>query len=158
MQRIPMTKQGVEDIKTLLHHLKTVESPRVIQAIAEARAHGDLKENAEYHAAKDEQGLLEARIGKLESEIQNAQVIDVKMLPQNGKVVFGTTVTLDDLTHDKEMKFTIVGESESDLSKGKLSYLTPIAKSIMGKSLDDIVEANTPGGIIEYQIKNIEYI
>jgi len=158
MQRVPMTKQGIQDIKALLEQLKNKESPRIIQAIADARAHGDLKENAEYHAAKEEQGLIEARIAKLEGEVQNAQIIDVTTLPQNGKVVFGTTVTLLDIDNDKTIKFTIVGESESDFSKGKLSYLSPIAKSIIGKNLNEVVETSTPGGIIDYEIKKIEYI
>ncbi|HJN37895.1 MAG TPA: transcription elongation factor GreA [Gammaproteobacteria bacterium] len=158
MQRVPMTKQGIQDIKELLEKFKNKDSPRIIQAIADARAHGDLKENAEYHAAKEEQGLLEARIANLEGQIQNAQVIDVKNLPKNGKVVFGTTVTLEDMSNNKILRFTIVGESESNFTKGKLSYLSPIAKSIIGKGLDEIVEASTPGGIIDYQIKEIEYI
>jgi transcription elongation factor GreA len=158
MQRIPMTKQGIQDVKELLEHLKNKESPRIIQSIADARAHGDLKENAEYHAAKEEQGFLEARIANLEGQIQHVQIIDVKNLPKNGKVVFGTTVTLENLEDSKILRFTIVGESESNFAKGKLSYLSPIAKSIMGKSLEEIVETSTPGGIVDYKIKEIEYI
>ena len=137
MSRVPLTKEGEILIKEKLSHLKFVERPQISQAIAEARAHGDLKENAEYHAAKELQGLIEAKINEMEIAIANAQVIDVKEIPETGRVVFGSTVTVADLENDKEITYKIVGNLESDPDNGHISIDTPIAKGLVGKFIDD---------------------
>ena len=137
MSRVPLTKEGEISIKEKLSHLKFVERPQISQAIAEARAHGDLKENAEYHAAKELQGLIEAKINEMEIAIANAQVIDVKEIPETGRVVFGSTVTVADLENDKEITYKIVGNLESDPDNGHISIDTPIAKGLVGKFVDD---------------------
>lgn len=158
MQRFPITHRGAEQLKAELDQLKTVERPRVIAAIAEARAHGDLKENAEYHAARDEQGLIEAKIKKLESKLANAQVIDVTKLPHTGKVVFGVTVVLLNVENEQETRYQIVCEDEADLKTGKISVTSPIAKGLIGKHEGDEVTIRTPSGEVVYEILEVLYI
>ncbi len=155
--KFPMTTQGAQAMRETLERLKTVERPRVTNSIAEARAHGDLKENAEYHAAREEQGLLEAQIKDLEHKLSLAQVIDIKSIPNTGKVVFGTTVILEDLDHETEVSYKIVGQDESDISKGLLAYNTPIARALIGSEEGDVVEIETPGGNKNYEIVEVLY-
>ena len=158
LQRVPMTSFGEKKLKEELSHLKKVERPQVIEAISEARAHGDLKENAEYHAAKEKQGMMEARIKLVEGKLQNAQVIDVSKMENTGKVIFGATVDLLDLDTDKQIKYTIVGDEESDIKSGKISVNTPIARGLIGKHEGDEVIIKTPKGEIEYEIIKVLYI
>ena len=152
-----MTLEGSEALKEELQRLKTVDRPSVIEAIATARAHGDLKENAEYHAAREQQSFIEGRIQDLEAKLADAQVIDVSKMENTGKVIFGTTVKLCNLKNDEEIKYQIVGEDEADLKNNKISYSSPIGRALIGKQLDDVVEVNTPGGIVEYEIIEVEY-
>ncbi|PIE44864.1 MAG: transcription elongation factor GreA [Gammaproteobacteria bacterium] len=156
-EKFPMTTAGAAEMKATLQRLKTIERPRVTSAIAEARAHGDLKENAEYHAAREEQGLLEAQIKDLEHKMRLAQVIDIKTLPKNGRVVFGTTVVLEDLDHETEVTYKIVGQDESDITQGLLAYNTPIACALIGNEEGDTVEIETPGGSKTYEIVEVLY-
>lgn len=158
MQRIPMTVEGEKKLKEELARLKSVDRPRVIQAIAEAREHGDLKENAEYHAAREQQGFIEGRIQELESKLSNVQVIDVSKMQATDKVVFGATVHLLNTHSEEETVYQIVGEDEADLKKGKISYTSPIARAIIGKNVDDVVEVKTPGGLVEYEITEVKYL
>ncbi|OGT97278.1 MAG: transcription elongation factor GreA, partial [Gammaproteobacteria bacterium RIFOXYB2_FULL_38_6] len=144
----PMTVEGAKKLRDELTHLKTVERPRIIQAIAEARAHGDLKENAEYHAAKEQQSFIEGRIQEVEGKLAHAQVIDVTQMPNTGKVIFGATVTLLNLDTEEEIIYKIVGEDESDIQSGKIAINAPIARALIGKMVDDIVEVKTPGGVV----------
>lgn len=153
----PMTVEGAEALKTELHRLKTLERPRIIEAIAVARAHGDLKENAEYHAAREEQSFMEGRIQDLESKLSNAQIVDISNLVNQGKVVFGAVVTLLHVETDAEVTYQIVGEDEADIKLGKISYQSPIGRALIGKSVDDTVMVQTPGGVVEYEITGIEY-
>jgi len=146
MSRVPITKDGEISIKEKLSNLKFVERPQISQAIAEARAHGDLKENAEYHAAKELQGLVEAKISEMESALANAQVIDVKEIPETGRVIFGSTIKVYDIEQDNEVVYKIVGNLESDPEKGHISIDTPIAKGLVGKFVDDEIKINTPSG------------
>lgn len=157
MQKHPMTVQGADALKAELHRLKTIERPKIIEAIAVARAHGDLKENAEYHAAREEQSFMEGRIQDLEAKLSNSQVVDISQLPNNGKVVFGATVTLLHVETDAEVTYQIVGEDEADIKLGKISYQSPIGRALIGKSLDDSVMVNTPGGTVEYEIIAVKY-
>ncbi len=156
-QKFPMTSEGAKTLRETLDRLKNVERPRVSNDIAEARAHGDLKENAEYHAAREEQGLLEAQIKDLEHKLGLAQVIDVTTLPQNGKVVFGVTVVLEDLDTEEEVTYKIVGQDESNISEGLLAYNTPIARALIGSEEGDTVEIETPGGSKNYEIVEVLY-
>ncbi len=158
MQRTPMTLPGAEALKQELTQLKTIDRPKVIEAIAEARAHGDLKENAEYHAAREQQGLLEARIRDLESKLSSAQVIDVAKLAQDGRVVFGVTVELLNIETEQTVRYQIVGVDEADLSKGKISVGTPIARALIGKQQGDEVVVQAPGGDVEYEIVEVLYL
>ena len=158
MSRIPLTKEGEVFIKEKLSNLKFVERPQISQAIAEARAHGDLKENAEYHAAKELQGLVEAKISEMENALANAQVIDVKDIPETGRVVFGATVKIYDIDNDKEITYKIVGNLESDPDKGKISIDTPIAKGLVGKFVDDEISVKTPSGNLNYEILEVKHI
>ena len=144
MSRVPITKDGEISIKEKLSNLKFVERPQISQAIAEARAHGDLKENAEYHAAKELQGLVEAKISEMESALANAQVIDVEEIPETGRVIFGSTIKVYDIEQDNEVVYKIVGNLESDPEKGHISIDTPIAKGLVGKFVDDEIKINTP--------------
>lgn len=158
MQRYPMTVEGEKRLKEELTQLKSVDRPRIIQAIAEARAHGDLKENAEYHAAREQQSFAEGRIQELEGKLSNAQVIDVTNMPETGKVIFGATVKLLNAETDEQVVYQIVGEDESDLKNNKISFTSPIAKALIGKEEDDVVEVKTPGGVVEYEIIEVKYI
>ncbi len=158
MDKVPLTARGAELLREELRQLKTVERPRVTEAIATARAHGDLKENAEYHAAKEQQGLMEARIRDIESKLSNSQVIDVTRLPKTGRVIFGSTVHLADEDRGDDVKYQIVGEDEADIKAGKMSVTSPIARALIGKQEGDIVEVATPGGSRTYEILEVEYI
>ena len=157
MSRIPITKDGEISIKEKLSNLKFVERPQISQAIAEARAHGDLKENAEYHAAKELQGLVEAKISEMESALANAQVIDVKEIPETGRVIFGSTIKVYDIEKDNEVVYKIVGNLESDPEKGHISIDTPIAKGLVGKFVDDEIKINTPSGDLHYEIIEVKH-
>jgi len=154
---IPITVRGAEKLREELHRLKGVERPKVIESIAEARAHGDLKENAEYHAAREQQGFVEGRIQDIESKLGNCQVIDIMQLPNEGKVIFGATVTLMNLDSQTEVIYQIVGVDEADLNEGKISVTSPIARGMVGKLVDDVVEIETPKGLASYEIVDVEY-
>ncbi len=158
MSRVPITKDGEISIKEKLSNLKFVERPQISQAIAEARAHGDLKENAEYHAAKELQGLVEAKISEMESALANAQVIDVKEIPETGRVIFGSTVKVYDIDQDNEVIYKIVGNLESDPEKGHISIDTPIAKGLVGKFVDDEIKINTPSGELNFEVVEVKHI
>ena len=158
MSRVPLTKEGEIAIKEKLSNLKFVERPKISNAIAEARAHGDLKENAEYHAAKELQGLIEAKISEMENALANAQVIDVKEIPETGRVIFGSTVKVYDIKNDKEIKYKIVGNLESDPEKGQISIDTPIAKGLVGKFVDDEINIQTPSGNLKYEILEVKHL
>ncbi len=156
MEKIPMTAEGYEALQEEIRHLKTVERERIIKAIAEARAHGDLSENAEYHAAKEQQAWNEARVAELEDKLSRAEVIDVSSL-SGDRVQFGATVTLIDEDTEKEVTYQIVGDLEADVNKGRISISSPIARALIGKSVGDVVEVNTPGGGKSYEILKVEY-
>ena len=158
MSKVPLTAQGADALREELRRLKSEDRPRVVEAIATARAHGDLKENAEYHAAKDQQGLMEARIRDIEAKLSNAQIIDVTTLNPDGRVVFGSTVHLVDLDSDAESKYRIVGDDEADIKSGLLSISSPIARALIGKFEGDEVEVTTPSGKKSYEIAEVEYI
>ena len=158
MNRIPLTKDGEILIKEKLSNLKFVERPKISEAIAEARAHGDLKENAEYHAAKELQGLIESKINEIESALANAQVIDVRDIPETGRVVFGSTIQIYDIDNDKEITFKIVGNLESNPDKGDISIDTPIAKGLVGKFVEDEITIETPSGKLNYEILDVKHI
>jgi len=158
MSLVPLTVKGAEKLRDELARLKGEDRPQVIAAIAEARAHGDLKENAEYHAAKEQQGFIEGRIQEIEGKLGNSQIIDVTELGEPDKVVFGATVTLFDDEADAEIKYQIVGDDEADISSGLISVSSPIARGLIGKQLDDEVAINTPGGQKYYEVLKIEYI
>jgi transcription elongation factor GreA len=158
MSRVPLTKDGEVAIKEKLSKLKFIERPKISEAIAEARAHGDLKENAEYHAAKELQGLMEAKINEMESAIVNAQVIDVKEIPETGRVIFGSTIKLHDINNEKEITYKIVGNLESDPDKGLISIDTPIAKGLVGKFQDDEVTIDTPVGQLNFEILEVKHL
>lgn len=153
----PMTVEGAKALQQELLRLKTVERPRIIEAIAVARAHGDLKENAEYHAAREEQSFAEGRIQELEAKLADAQVIDISKLPNDGKVVFGVMVTVCHVETDTEITYQIVGEDEADIKANKISYRSPIGRALIGKHLDDTVIVSTPGGEVEYEIIAVNY-
>lgn len=157
MNRVPMTARGAEALKAELQELKTVARPRVIEAIAEARAHGDLKENAEYHAAREQQGFIEGRIAEIEAKLSNAQIIDVSKLTNDGKVIFGTTVVLSNTENGNEMSYRIVGEDEADIKNGLINIGSPIARALVGKFEGDVVVVKTPGGDTEYEIVEVKY-
>lgn len=158
MQQIPMTAKGAQLLREELNHLKSVKRPQIIQAIAEAREHGDLKENAEYHAAREQQGFCEGRIQDIEAKLSVAQIIDVTKMANNGKVIFGATVTLLNLDTDSEITYRIVGDDEADIKNNLISVNSPIARGLIGKSLDDIVQIHTPAGVVEYEIIEVEYL
>jgi transcription elongation factor GreA len=158
MSTTPITKEGEIAIKERLADLKFVQRPKISEAIAEARAHGDLKENAEYHAAKELQGLIESKINEIESALASAQVIDVLSIPETGRVVFGSTVTLYDLDKDEEITYKIVGNLESDPDKGKISIDTPIAKGLIGKNIDDEVTITTPSKTLNYEVISVQHL
>ena len=158
MNKIPITLNGAELLRTELHKLKTVERPAVITAIAEARAQGDITENAEYEAARERQGFIEGRIIELEAKLANAQIIDPALLDDDDRVVFGSTVELLDTGNNETVVYQIVGEDEADLKLAKISYSSPIAKALIGKSAGDVAEVRTPGGVKEFEIVDVRYL
>jgi transcription elongation factor GreA len=158
MQRTPITKTGAERLRAECAHLKKVDRPAIIAAIAEARAHGDLKENAEYHAAREQQGFMEGRIRHLDAELSGAQIIDITKLNPGGKVVFGATVTLYDEETDSETTYQIVGDLESDIKKSRIAITSPIARAMIGKEEGDEIVVNAPAGKLIYEIIGIEYV
>jgi transcription elongation factor GreA len=158
MNKVPITVRGAEKLREELSHLKSVVRPRIIQAIAEARAHGDLKENAEYHAAREQQGFTEGRIKEIESKLANCQIIDVTQLNTDGKVVFGATVELEDLDSEQVVTYQIVGEDEADIKEGRISITSPIARALIGKREEDVATVQAPGGVREYEIRSVKYI
>ncbi|EHK68979.1 MULTISPECIES: transcription elongation factor GreA [Pseudomonadaceae] len=158
MTKYPMTVQGARALEDELKHLKTELRPQITQAIAEARELGDLKENAEYHAAREQQGMVEARIRDIEGRLQNAQVIDVTALPHTGKVIFGTTVEIANTETDETVTYQIVGDDEADIKQGKLSVGSPIARALIGKEEGDVVLVKTPGGDVEYEIVAVRHV
>jgi transcription elongation factor GreA len=157
MIKIPMTVLGASQLREELHRLKSVERPRIIAAIAEARAHGDLKENAEYHAAREQQSFVEGRILEIEAKLSTAQVIDVTQIANTGKVIFGTTVTLVNTATDATVTYKIVGDDEADIELGKISISSPIARAMIGKFVEDIIEVRTPDGQSEYEIIQVAH-
>lgn len=158
MSTVPLTKQGAEQLKLELHRLKTVERPAVINAIAEARAQGDLSENAEYDAAKEKQSFIEGRIMEIESKLSAAQIIDPAQLDADGRVVFAATVELEDLQDGKTVEYRIVGDDEADLDTGKISVSSPIARALIGKYAGDVAEVQAPSGVREYEIIDVRYV
>ena len=156
--QIPMTRNGVERLKEELQQLKSQDRPNIIQAISEARAQGDLSENAEYDAAKEKQGFIEGRISEIEAKLSNAQIIDPASLNAEGKCVFGATIDLEDLDDEKKVTYQIVGDDEADIKSSKISISSPIARALIGKELGDVVEVETPGGIKSYEIMDVKYI
>lgn len=158
MIKTPLTVSGAEKLRAELHRLKTIERPRVIEAIAEARSHGDLSENAEYDAAKERQGFIEGRIAEVESKLSTAQVIDPKLLDADGRCVFGATVDLEDLESSARVVYQIVGEDEADLKAGKISISSPIARALIGKFAGDVAVVLAPGGEREYEVIDVRYI
>lgn len=158
MQKEPMTVTGAERLRTEVQKLKAEDRRQISAAIAEARAHGDLKENAEYHAAKEKQGFIEARIRSIESKLSHAHVIDISQMKNTGKVIFGATVTLLNIEKDEEIRYQIVGEDEADLKHHKISYKSPIARALIGKMEGDEVIVQAPSGDIDYEILKVEYI
>lgn len=157
MNRVPMTVQGERSLREELERLKKVERPRITQAIAEAREHGDLKENAEYHAAREQQSFAEGRIKELEHKLSHAQVIDIDTIPATGKVIFGATVTLIDVDNDRTVQYRIVGEDEADAKAKLISVNSPIARALVGKSEGDEVVVNAPAGDVVYEIDTVEH-
>lgn len=158
MSQVPMTVEGEVMLRAELKKLKTEDRPRIIQAIAEARAHGDLKENAEYHAAREQQSFCEGRIKELEGKLADARVIEVKNLPSTGRVIFGVTVSLINCETDEEVRYRIVGEDEADVKEGKISVTSPIARALIGKEEGDIVVVRAPAGDVEYEIDKVEHL
>ncbi len=158
MNKVPMTVRGHQLLQDELKQLKSVERPQVIQSISEARAHGDLKENAEYHAAKEQQGFIEGRIKECEGKLSNLQVIDVTAVNANGKIVFGSTVQLLDVSTDKEIIYKIVGEDEADIKQGLISFTSPISRALIGKNEGDEIVFSAPGGEKEYAVISVSYV
>lgn len=158
MNKVPLTVMGAEKLRAELQKLKSEERPRVVAAIAEARAHGDLKENAEYHAAREQQGFIEGRIQEVEAKLANAQVIDVTKLNPGGKVVFGATVDLMDVASGDEITYQIVGEDEADIKQGRVSVSSPIARALIGKMEGDEALVQAPGGTREYEVLAVRYV
>lgn len=158
MNRMPMTAEGAERLRRQLDELKSVERPRVIQALAEARAHGDLSENAEYHAARERQGFIEGRIATIEEALAIAEIIDVTKIDAEEKIVFGATIELFNLDTEQEVRYQIVGEMEADIGRGLLSVTAPIARAMIGKEEGDVIQVNAPGGIVEYEVLSVAYV
>ena len=158
MDKEPLTVTGLNNLKTELENLKNVQRPKVVEAIAEARSHGDLKENAEYHAAKEQQALIESRVIAINDLIARANVIDVTKIDNEGKVIFGSTVKVQDLESNKEISYKLVGQDEADISKHLIFYKSPIGKALIGKNKNDIVNVSTPSGEKNLEIKDVEYI
>ena len=157
MKRTPMTLTGAEALRTELKRLKSEARPGIIKAIAEARGHGDLSENAEYHAAREQQGFIEGRINEIERKLANAEIIDPSKLPNTGKVVFGARVELEDQDEGGRVVYQIAGEDEADIRAGRISITSPIARALVGKSQGDVVEVTTPGGVRSYEIVTVRY-
>ena len=158
MSRIPITVAGAEQLRSELQQLKTVQRPAAIQAIAEARSHGDITENAEYDAAKERQSFIEGRIAELEKKLANAQIINPTLVDADGRCVFGSTVDLEETDSRQVVTYQIVGEDEADLKRGKLSISSPMARALIGKYAGDVVEVQTPGGVREYEILDVKYV
>ncbi|MFT5879547.1 MAG: transcription elongation factor GreA [Moritella sp.] len=158
MSIIPMTARGAENLRVELEELKTVRRPKIVTAIAEAREHGDLKENAEYHAAREEQGFCEGRIQDIEAKLSNFQIIDVTKIANNGRVIFGCTVTIYNTETEEEITYNLVGDDEADIKQNRISINSPIARGLVGKVADDVALIATPGGAIEFEIVKVEYI
>ncbi|MCH8302766.1 MAG: transcription elongation factor GreA [Proteobacteria bacterium] len=158
MTKVPMTVRGAEMLREELKKLKSDDRPKVIQAIAEARAHGDLKENAEYHAAKDQQGFIEGRIKEIEGKLSNTQIIDVTAIDAKGRIVFGATVDLLDVQSDQQSTYRIVGEDEADINQGLISFSSPIARAMMGKNEGDEVSFSAPGGEKQFEVIKVRYL
>jgi len=158
MQRFPMTTEGAAALRDELQRLKTEDRPRVSKAIAEAREHGDLKENAEYHAAREEQGFIEGRIQEIEAKLSAAQIINIRDIPVSGKVIFGTTVTIINTATDEEKTYQIVGDDEADIKKNKISVNSPIARGLIGKEEGDVAKIETPSGMVEYEIDQVQHL
>ncbi|HEY8385937.1 MAG TPA: transcription elongation factor GreA [Porticoccaceae bacterium] len=158
MNKIPMTVEGAERLREELDFLKRVERPRIVQAIAEAREHGDLKENAEYHAAREQQSFAEGRIQEIEGKLSQAQIIDITKIPEGDKVLFGSTVTIVEAESGESKVYKIVGDDEADIKAGKISYQSPIARGLIGKEVGDVVVINTPAGPVEYEIDEVRHI
>ncbi|MGB0495845.1 MAG: transcription elongation factor GreA [Kangiellaceae bacterium] len=158
MQTTPMTKQGADALQKELTDLKQNQRPKVVAAIAEAREHGDLKENAEYHAAREQQGFIEGRIQDIESKLSTSQIIDIQSITNTGKVIFGTTVTIVNMDTDKEVTYQIVGDDEADVKKNKISVNSPIARALIAKQEGDDVIVKTPGGEVDYEILKVEHL
>ncbi|AWH89232.1 transcription elongation factor GreA [Limnobaculum parvum] len=158
MQQIPMTLLGAERLREELEYLKGVRRPKIIADIAEARAHGDLKENAEYHAAREQQGFCEGRIQEIEAKLSNAQVIDVTRMPYTGRVIFGATVKVMNLETEEDVVYRIVGDDEADFKQNLISINSPMARGLVGKEADDVVVIKAPSGDIEFEILNVEYL
>ncbi|MGC6406680.1 transcription elongation factor GreA [Bisgaard Taxon 45] len=157
MKQIPMTIRGAEQLRQELDFLKNTRRPEIIKAIAEAREHGDLKENAEYHAAREQQGFCEGRIQEIEGKLANSQIIDVTKIPNNGKVIFGATILLLNIDTEEEVSYQIVGDDEANIKAGLISVNSPIARGLIGKEVDDVVVIQTPGGKVEFEILEVEY-
>ncbi len=158
MNKVPMTINGAEQLQDELKKLKSVDRPKITKAIKEAREKGDLKENAEYHAAREEQSFVEGRIKDIEGKLSNAQIIDIKSFPKSTRVIFGSTVVIIRLDDEKKMTYTLVGEDEADLKKNKISITSPIARSLVSKEEGDVVEIKTPDGDKEFEIKEVKYV
>ena len=158
MPKVPMTVAGAETLRAELNELKTVQRPKISLAIAEAREHGDLKENAEYHAAREQQSFCEGRITEIEAKLSESEIIDISKIEPTGKVIFGTTVTLFNLDTDESVSYQIVGEDEADVAAGKISVVSPIARAIMGKPVGEEVVVKVPAGKVQYEIEKIEHI
>jgi len=158
MDKEPITVAGLKNLKSELEDLKNIQRPKVVEAIAEARSHGDLKENAEYHAAKEQQALIESRVITINDLIARANVIDVTKIDNDGKVIFGSTVKVQDLESNKKISYKLVGQDEADISKNLIFYKSPIGKALIGKNKNDIVNVNTPSGERNLEIKDVEYI
>ena len=158
MSKVPLTINGAEKLRAELHELKTVQRPGIVNAIAEARSHGDLAENAEYHAAKERQSFVEGRIADLESKLANAQIINPALLEAEGRCVFGATVELEDVKSGDVVTYQIVGEDEADIKQNKISISSPLARALIGKSSGDVAEVHAPAGVREYEILDVKYI
>lgn len=158
MDKIPMTADGAEALREELKRLRSVERPRIVKAISEAREQGDLRENAEYQYAKEEQGFIEGRIAEIENKLSTAQIIDVRDIQPTGKIIFGTTVKLLNLDDDQEVTYKIVGDDEADIKVGKISVYSPIARALIGKEVGDVAQVKTPNGEVEYEINAVEHL
>lgn len=158
MNKVPMTVEGADALRAELEQLKKVDRPRIVQAIAEAREHGDLKENAEYHAAREQQGFCEGRVQEIEGKLASAQIIDISQLPKGDKVIFGTTVDIVNVETDETLTYKIVGDDEASVKLNKISINSPIARGLIGKEVGDVALIRTPGGEVEYEIDGVKYL